>query len=229
MKKSKLSLNEEIRVIRRLSGLNEGLVDDITDKLKELGQSAIDKFEDFMDVDSDEDKKEGDDTIVDRIKDFFSDNKEVEEKINQIVWPTCGKSGAVSSKFDAMRGDEKHNAVDISVDSGTKIVSPFDGKVEVASFTEDRCGGMIQIKQIDPVTQEPLKLKSKFCHMKQIDVNVGDIVKAGEVVGLSGGAKDDKGKGNSGGAHLHFEILDGNTHLDPEKEIKSKEFCPKSN
>ena len=86
MKKSKLSLNEEIRVIRRLSGLNEGLVDDITDKLKELGQSAIDKFEDFMDVDSDEDKKEGDDTIVDRIKDFFSDIKEVEE-VQQTIIP----------------------------------------------------------------------------------------------------------------------------------------------
>jgi murein DD-endopeptidase MepM/ murein hydrolase activator NlpD len=65
--------------------------------------------------------------------------------------------------------------------------------------------------------------------MKQIDVSVGDTVMAGEVVGLSGGGASDKGAGNSKGAHLHFELLDGNRHVNPEKTIKDKKFCPKPN
>ena len=228
MKKSKLSLNEEIKVIRRLSGLNEGLVDDIVDKLKSFGGSVVDKFEDFIDGDSDEenDEKKSDD---EKIEDFLSDNKEIEDKINKIVWPTCNSDAKITSDFNEMRGSEQHKGVDISVNSGTKIVSPFDGKVEVASFTNDRCGGMIQIKQVDPITNEKTSMSAKFCHMKQIDVSVGDTVMAGEVVGLSGGGASDKGAGNSKGAHLHFELLDGNRHVNPEKTIKDRKFCPKPN
>jgi len=232
MKKSKLSLNEELKTIRRLSGLNEGLVDDIVDKLKSFGGSVVDKFEDYIDSDSEdnkEEKKDGEKSMVDKIKNFFSDNEEIETKVEKIVWPTCNSDSKITSDFDEMRGSEQHKGVDINVNSGTKIVSPFDGKVEVASFTNDRCGGMIQIKQVDPITKEKTSMSAKFCHMKQIDVSVGDTVMAGEVVGLSGGGASDKGAGNSKGAHLHFELLDGNRHVNPEKTIKDRKFCPKPN
>jgi hypothetical protein len=40
-------------------------------------------------------------------------------------------------------------------------------------------------------------------------------VKQGEVVGLSGGAKGDKGAGRSTGAHLHFELKKNGQLVDP--------------
>ena len=45
----------------------------------------------------------------------------------------------------------------------------------------------------------------------------GDKVTKGQLIGLSGGAKGEKGAGNSTGPHLHFEILDGGKKpIDPE-------------
>ncbi len=82
------------------------------------------------------------------------------------------------------------------------------------------CRASIDIKCVG-VTHEYYDVPGGTKSSKFNDIYIDDIG--------DGGAKDDKGKGNSNGAHLHFEILDGNTHLDPEKEIKSKEFCPKSN
>ena len=63
--------------------------------------------------------------------------------------------------------------------------------------------------------------------MSKIDKMSGP-VKRGEVVGVSGGAKNDppSKKGNSQGPHLHFELKKNGQFVDPNKII-SKNFCPK--
>lgn len=60
--------------------------------------------------------------------------------------------------------------------------------------------------------------------MKKINVSKGEIVSKGQIVGLTGGGKDDYGRGNSMGPHLHFEFYKDGKVVDPmeylEKDYK---------
>jgi murein DD-endopeptidase MepM/ murein hydrolase activator NlpD len=63
-----------------------------------------------------------------------------------------------------------------------------------------------------------------YAHLSQLNVRFGQIVKSGQIIGLSGGDPNDDidGDGASSGAHLHFEVrvpshLDNNLYnIDPE-------------
>ena len=43
-------------------------------------------------------------------------------------------------------------------------------------------------------------------HLSRINVQAGDKVKQGKIIGLEGGASTDPNHGDSTGHHLHFEI-----------------------
>lgn len=47
---------------------------------------------------------------------------------------------------------------------------------------------------------------SIYGHLSEILCAVGDLVEAGQLIGLTGGATDDPGSGNSTGPHLHAEL-----------------------
>jgi hypothetical protein len=118
-------------------------------------------------------------------------------------------SSKVSSPFGAKRSYETHPGVDIPVPSGTAIKAPADGIVKTANPNHNRqCGGTIDIDYGNGFW-------SRFCHVKRVDVSQGSIVKRGQVVGLSGGAEDDPGRGNSGGPHLHFTLKKDGKLVDP--------------
>ena len=53
-------------------------------------------------------------------------------------------------------------------------------------------------------------------HLTKCDVHAGQIVKAGDLIGRSGGAVGDQpNAGSSTGPHLHFEIrINGTQHVD---------------
>ena len=55
-----------------------------------------------------------------------------------------------------------------------------------------------------------------FMHLTKCDVHAGQIVKAGDLIGRSGGAVGDQpNAGSSTGPHLHFEIrINGTQHVD---------------
>ena len=55
-----------------------------------------------------------------------------------------------------------------------------------------------------------------YGHVSDIMVMDGQSVKAGDVIGLSGGTPGTKGAGlYTTGPHLHFEILKDGVHVDP--------------
>ena len=97
-----------------------------------------------------------------------------------------------------------HNGVDLSVPQGTPVVAVEDGVV--ASVIDNKvCGyGLI--------LQHGADLRTGYCHLSAFKVKQGHSVKAGEVVGLSGGAKDSDGAGRSTGPHLHFMVYQKNQH-----------------
>ncbi len=84
-----------------------------------------------------------------------------------------------------------HTGDDFPVDAGTPVHTTMGGKVVWAGFNGP--WGNLVVVQNGPY-------QVWFAHQSVIQVSVGDIVKHGDVVGLSGNT------GNSTGAHLHYGI-----------------------
>ena len=65
---------------------------------------------------------------------------------------------------------------------------------------------------------------SFYAHLSQVNVEKGQKVKQGEVIGLEGGnPAEDPNPGNSTGRHLHFEIRTSPEYgadVDPNEYIK---------
>ena len=105
--------------------------------------------------------------------------------------------GPVTSNFGAARRGRSHPGTDIGVPSGTQIKAPITGQVTQAAMTNNDCGGTIAISNG--------KAQHRFCHCSKIYVSVGQYVRQGDIVGLTGGGRGDSGRGHSTGPHLHWE------------------------
>lgn len=93
-----------------------------------------------------------------------------------------------------------HKGVDIGAPCGTKVLAASDGVI-VKTGDIGKCGGYILLKTD--------KYHIRYCHLSNWSmVNVGDQVKKGQVIGLSGGRRGMTGAGTSTGCHLHFAIYD---------------------
>lgn len=125
----------------------------------------------------------------------------------------------VSSEFNKPRKGYKHHGVDLSTPSGTNVVAIDGGTVLDAEIRNNNCGGTLYI-------EHPGGFKSRFCHLKQINVKKGDKVEKGQIVALSGGGKGEKGAGRSSGPHLHFELYKDGSLVDPMKYIDKSDFNP---
>lgn len=98
-----------------------------------------------------------------------------------------------------------HGGTDFRADVGTPIVAVNDGVVVLASDRFYSGNSMI----ID----HGRGVYSCYFHMSRFDVKVGDIVKRGVQIGLSGKS------GRVTGPHLHFAIRVNNTLVDPMQFI----------
>jgi len=125
----------------------------------------------------------------------------------------------ITDEFGSQRKGYKHAGVDLSVPSGTKVIAIDDGVVLDAEIRNNNCGGTLEIEHSGG-------FKSRFCHLKQIDVRKGDKVVKGQLVALSGGEKGDTGSGRSTGPHLHFELKKNNTLVNPMSYIDKGDYNP---
>jgi murein DD-endopeptidase MepM/ murein hydrolase activator NlpD len=94
-----------------------------------------------------------------------------------------------------------HVALDFGVPVGTDVRATMDGKVVHAGWNDEGYGKLV-ILQNGPY-------RVYFAHLSKIPVKVGQIVKAGEVIGLSGNT------GNSTGPHLHYEVRKNGVPINP--------------
>jgi len=90
-----------------------------------------------------------------------------------------------------------HSGQDFAVPSGTKVMAAHGGTVVKAGGNGagdgPAYGNAIVIKHASGVY-------SQYAHLSRIDVKIGQVVKTGQKIALSGST------GNSSGPHLHFEI-----------------------
>jgi len=95
-----------------------------------------------------------------------------------------------------------HNGVDISAPYGNTVVSPQDGQVLFAGWTNTGFGYAIKINFCN-------HLSALFGHNAQLLVKAGDIVHAGQPIALEGST------GWSTGPHVHMSVFVDNQFVDP--------------
>jgi|Laugresu1bdmlbsd_1035121.scaffolds.fasta_scaffold00692_9 murein DD-endopeptidase MepM/ murein hydrolase activator NlpD/GH24 family phage-related lysozyme (muramidase) len=148
------------------------------------------------------------------VRKFIQEKLEKKESISESTLSSPIGDTSVSSPYGPRWG-KTHHGVDLKASSGTQIKSPLDGEVIDAEIRNNDCGGTIYIKHADGY-------KTRYCHCKQINVSKGDIVKKGDVVGLSGGGNGEVGQGRSTGPHLHFEVYKDGKTVNPMDHLGSE-------
>ena len=96
-----------------------------------------------------------------------------------------------------------HKGVDFGVPTGTPIMAAGDGTVEMAGFNGSY-GNYVRLRHAN-------NFGTAYAHMSRIaqGVHTGRHVAQGQIIGFVGTT------GRSTGAHLHFEVLVGNTQVNP--------------
>ncbi|AZE69054.1 M23 family metallopeptidase [Pseudomonas synxantha] len=115
-------------------------------------------------------------------------------------------NGPLSSKFGVRRffnGEERnpHSGLDFAVPAGTPIKTPANGKVILV--------GNYFFNGNTVFVDHGQGFISMFCHMSKIDVNVGQQLVRGAVVGKVGAT------GRATGPHMHWNVSLNDARVDP--------------
>ncbi len=104
---------------------------------------------------------------------------------------------------------EPHHGVEFLNKFGTPVHAAGDGEVQFAgpdkealySPWKDFYGNVVVIRHAD-------EMYTLYAHLSKVDVQVGDVVKAGDLIGDVGQS------GVATGSHLHFEVRKGGDGMD---------------
>jgi murein DD-endopeptidase MepM/ murein hydrolase activator NlpD len=115
----------------------------------------------------------------------------------QFVMPVTNK---LTSKF-GWRNGRMHKGIDIDLQVWDTVVTAFSGMVRVAR-TYSGYGRVVVVRHFNG-------LETLYAHLHRIKVKPGQIVSAGDLVGLGGSS------GHSTGSHLHWEIRFKGSPINP--------------
>ena len=103
-----------------------------------------------------------------------------------------------------------HKGVDLAAPTGTPVRAVKPGKISISQHQTSGgrstgYGNWVEVKHDDGTS-------SRYGHLNSRDVQVGQRVEAGQVIGTVGNT------GTSTGAHLHFEVRNAQGQaVDPQK------------
>ena len=100
-----------------------------------------------------------------------------------------------------------HTGLDFRAATGDPVRATANGKVASSGWA----GGYGRMVEIDHGNG----LSTRYGHLSEIDVKVGDVVKIGQVIGLVGST------GRSTGPHLHYETRIDGEAVDPQKFLRA--------
>ena len=98
-----------------------------------------------------------------------------------------------------------NGGIDWAVVTGTSVRAAQNGTVTVARSDTDGYGMHVRIEHMEGAT----KFLTIYGHLQSFSVTTGQVVQAGQEIGLSDNT------GNSTGPHLHFELRRNGTPIDP--------------
>ena len=106
-----------------------------------------------------------------------------------------------------------HRGVDLGYPEGTPVAAAWDGIVRISKGTANTggYGNLVVIRHNNG-------LETYYGHLSRRLVNPGQMVKAGDIIGLGGNT------GRSYGAHLHFEVRYLGNDINPNRLIDFDNF-----
>lgn len=117
-------------------------------------------------------------------------------------WPAKGR---ITSPFGARWG-KMHEGIDIGLPIGSSVTAAAGGKVVTAGYMNGY-GLVVYIEHADGY-------RTVYGHNSKLLVSVGDEVRQGQMIALSGNT------GRSTGPHLHFEVQKNGQPIDPMKFLQ---------
>jgi murein DD-endopeptidase MepM/ murein hydrolase activator NlpD len=126
---------------------------------------------------------------------------------NEAVSGTTSAAGDITSGFgwrrDPFTGTSRfHAGVDIRASYGRDVAAVAAGRV-VSAGVEGGYGQSV-------VVEHATGLRTRYAHLSEIDVQSGQAIDSGSVVGKVGQS------GRATGPHLHFEVLKNGKAVNPE-------------
>jgi len=120
-------------------------------------------------------------------------------------WPAVGPISGVFGSQRILNGEPKtpHSGVDVAVPAGTPVRAPAPGVVRLAESDMYFEGGLVFI-------DHGQWLESAFLHLSRIDVQPGQRVEKGDIIGAVGST------GRATGPHLHWSMKWAGTLVDPQ-------------
>ncbi len=154
-----------------------------------------------MDAELDRQQEE----IVRLSRELARQNGDTTETYGGYIWPCSSKyiTSPLGARYTGIAGaSTNHAGIDIGrVGYTTKAVAAKAGTVIVSSYNKYR-GNYVVVSHGSGNT-------TTYQHLSSRSVNVGDYVAQGQVVGITGST------GVSSGPHLHFEITEGGSIINP--------------
>jgi murein DD-endopeptidase MepM/ murein hydrolase activator NlpD len=140
------------------------------------------------------------------LQEYFDDQRSLLASTPSI-WPTRGwVTSDFGTRIDPYTAERKmHQGMDIASPHGQMVYTPSDGTV-VFLGTE---GGYGKVLVID----HGYGVKTRFGHLSEVNVRLGDRVKRGDKVAAVGNT------GRSTGPHLHYEVRVNGIPENPRKFI----------
>jgi murein DD-endopeptidase MepM/ murein hydrolase activator NlpD len=104
-----------------------------------------------------------------------------------------------------------HWGIDLPFPEGTPVAAAFDGIVRVSTYNNGGYGNLVVLRHHNG-------LETYYAHLSRRLVNPGQMLKAGDTIGLGGNT------GRSRGSHLHFETRYLGQHFNPARIIDFQNY-----
>lgn len=131
----------------------------------------------------------------------------------QFIWPIEGRVSGLFGRRRVFNGQPRrpHSGMDIAAPKGTEIHAPADGVI--------RDTGDYFFNGNTVFIDHGQGLVTMFCHMDKIDVEAGQTIKQGEVIGTVGMT------GRVTGPHLHLGVSLNDARVEPRLFFPEREVA----
>ena len=196
------SIEEAEKVIEAIKEQETNNLEEIEIGMQEVYTTDLEKLTSIVEVES------AIDTAEVKAEEIVEAKAKIKgATLNGVYFSTKPVSGNITSRYGQMENirDHAHSGLDIAAPAGTDIVAAADGTVTF-SGTQGGYGNLIIITHENGI-------QSYYGHCSKLYANVGDEVKAGDLIAAVGMT------GYATGNHLHFEIRVNGSTINPQQYI----------